>query len=233
MELVNTISNSRTWNRHGVKIAYGLSILILLLVLVSIAWNAYDQRRTRATNLAPQKIAPITKKSTLNYRVNDIVKANLFGDPTPAPPKVTKARPTTLDLTLQGILASTDIDMARAIIRSGKKKSQLYSIGEEIKGAGVSIKEIKTHEVLLNRNGAIESLKIKRKKARGNSSILSYSNNRSGRLSSSGSQTASIQDFQTIQRSIPKPRSNNGAPRKIRKPNFSGLDRALQKMGEI
>jgi type II secretory pathway component PulC len=124
--------------------------------------------------------------------------------------------------------------MARAIIMSGKRKSKLYSIGESIRGAGVSIEEIRSGEVLLNRNGAIESLPLTQRKSRGgsNSSIISYSDGSSGQVSDSGLQTASTGSPQ-LGNSIAKPRSANGQPRKIRKPNFSGLDRALQKMGEI
>lgn len=229
MQLLNTISTSRTWTRHGLKIAYGFSGLLLLAVIASIALSIKTQNEIKATNYAKQAIAPIKKKAQHSYRVNDIVKANLFGDPSPAP--VAKIAPkTTLDLTLQGVLAASDASMARAIIMSGKRNSKLYSIGESIQGAGVSIEAIKANEVLLNRNGAIESLPIIKPKSRGkgNNPIISYSDGSSGQFS-----TSSLHKVSQVRRTNSKPRSANGKPRKIKKPKFSGLDRALQKMGEI
>jgi type II secretory pathway component PulC len=230
MQLLNTISTSRTWTRHGLKIAYGFSGLLLLAVSASVALSIKAQSEIKAANYAEQTIAPISKKAQHSYRVNDIINANLFGDPSPAP--IAKVAPkTTLDLTLQGVLAASDTSIARAIIMSGKRNSKLYSIGESIKGAGVSIEAIKANEVLLNRNGAIESLPMVKPKSRGNGngSIISYSDGSSGEVSSSGLQKVSSQ----VSRTTSKPRSASGRPRKIKKPNFSGLDRALQKMGEI
>ena len=232
MELLNTISTNRTWNRHGVKIAYAIAIFILLLVLANIAWGAYSHNRQRNIDFTEQKIAPITKKSKQTYRIQDVVRANLFGDSKPKP-VVKVAKETTLDLTLQGVLSASDEKMARAIIMSGKKKSELYSVGENIKGSGVSIKEIREDEVLLSRGGAVESLSLKTKKGKGDSSIITYRNGAPGTLSSSNLQTVGANNFEKVGRSTSKSRSENGAPRKVRKPNFSGLDRALQKMGEI
>jgi type II secretory pathway component PulC len=229
MELLNTISNNRTWNRHGLKIVYAVAVLLCLLIIASISWNVYSQSKLKSANYAPQQIAPIVRSTKQSYRINDIVQANLFGNPNPAPVKkvITK---TTLDLTLQGILSATDEKMARAIIRSGKKKSELYSVGENIKGAGVSIEEIKISEVLINRNGAIESLPLNTKSSKLTNSLISYnSQGSSGTLSQSNSYSPAS----TTGRSTPKKRSPNGQRRAIKKPNFSGLDRALKKMSEI
>jgi len=134
-----------------------------------------------------------------------------------------------LNLTLQGILAASDSKLARAIITSGKKKAGLYSVGEDIKGVSASIKEIRANEVLLDRNGATESLKIK-KLGKGGGPIISY---HSDPPTAAPSVSAANLQSQVRQRPATKPRSPNGEQRKIRKPNFSGLDRALKKMGEI
>ncbi|MFT4634233.1 MAG: type II secretion system protein C [Arenicella sp.] len=234
MQLINTISNSRTWTRHAVKIAYGASAFLLILVIAGIAWNIKFQSQVKVANYSKQTIAPISKKAKFSYKIENIVSANLFGDPSPK--LTTKVAPkTTLDLTLQGVLSASNNAMARAIIMSGKHQSKLYSIGDSIQGAGVSIEEIKPNEVLLNRNGAIESLPLNTLKSKGgnDSSIITYSRGSSGQVSNSALQRRARADSQQTIRSMTKPRSANGQPRKIRKPNFSGLDRALQKMGEI
>ena len=231
MELLNTIANNRFWSRHGLQAGWALSVLILLLAVGKVSWSAYQQAQLKQANYQPQSLAPIARTTQRGYRVNDIVAANLFGDPAPKP--VLKQAPkTTLDLTLQGILWASDPNLARAIIMSGKRKSELYSIGEDIKGAGASVKEIRSGEVLLNRNGATESLPLVKLKGSGNRQIISYTPLREQAMSS-GSRLNNRTLSKNIQASSPKPRTPNGAPRKIRKPNFSGLDRALKKMGEI
>lgn len=233
MELLNTISNNRTWNRHGVTFAYGVAVSLCLLMIASVSWNVVTQKKLKLTQYQPQNIAPIVAHKAQGYRVSDMVRANLFGNPTPVPVKkvITK---TTLDLTLQGILSASDAQMARAIIRSGKNKPGLYSVGEKIQGAGVSIEEIKFNEVLLNRNGAIESLSLNKKNSSLAESLISYSSKgASGDLSTTHSYKNDTVPTVNIRRSTPKPRSPNGNRRAIKKPNFSGLDRALQKMGEL
>jgi type II secretory pathway component PulC len=205
----------------------------MVAVILSVAWNIKTQSKIKAANYTEQPIAPIKKNTQYSYRINDIVSANLFGNPSPI--AITKAAPkTTLDLTLQGVLAATDNAMARAIIMSGKRNSKLYSIGESIQGAGVSIEAINANEVLLNRNGAIESLPMIKfnNSGGGNNSIISYSDSNTGQISESGLRKSSARATQ-VSRTTAKPRSPNGEIRKARKPNVSGLDRALQKMGEI
>ena len=213
-----------------------LAALCLLLAFSRIAWTAYSQRQIKLSNYQPQVIKPIVKSVGPSYRINDIVSANLFGNPTPVK-VVQKAPKTTLDLTLEGILWATDPSLARAIIKSGKKKSELYSVGESIKGAGASIKEIRDGEVLLNRSGATESLPLIRKTTSGNRKVLTFAN------SSQNSNIATVTNSRprsraaTVRTSTQRPSKRsiapNGAPRKVRKPNFSGLDKALKRMGEI
>ncbi len=234
MELLNTISTSRAWTLHGTKIAYSVAIVLLVLSLASVVWHANGQSKLKKQNYSSQQIAPIQKKAKESYRITDIVRANLFGDPSPAKVVQEDAPKTTLDLTLQGVLSATDTNMARAIIMSGKRNSKLYSIGETIQGAGVSIEEIRPSEVLLNRSGAIERLPLVKGKgsSRGDNSIISYSDG-SARGAPNAELASNASSAARISRSTPRPRSANGERRKVKKPNFSGLDRALQKMGEI
>lgn len=237
MQLINTISNSRFANKHGLRIAWGLAAACLLWLLLSAGLTMREHLANKEDNYAAQALPTIAKAKQTNYRASDIVGANLFGDPNPRP-VVKQAPKTTLDLKLQGILWATDGAMARAIIMSGKKTSKLYSIGESIDGAGASIKEIRDGEVILSRNGAEESLPLIKKTASGNRQLITYSTptqrSRDTRLGNNAlARTDKTNSIQDLRRSSAKPRSANGKSRKIRKPNFSGLDRALKKMGEI
>lgn len=236
MQLINAISNNRFASKHGLKITWGIAAVCLLWLLLSSAMTLREQHVIKNKNYAEQSLPTSTKSKQPNYRASDIVSANLFGDPNPKP-VVRQAPKTTLDLTLQGILWATDSNMARAIIMSGKNSSKLYSVGESIEGAGASVKEIRDGEVILNRNGAVESLPLIKKTSSGNRQLITYSSP----LESSEiitpvatvARTEKTNSVQEIRRSSAKPRSPNAQPRKVRKPNFSGLDRALKKMGEI
>ena len=230
MDLFNIISNNRLWNKHGTLALWLLACLALLIAVSRIGWTAYSQTKIKNANYQAQDINPLVRSSRPLSRVNDIVSANLFGDPTPK--KVVKKAPkTTLDLTLQGILWATDPTQARAIIRSGKKSSELYSVGENIKGAGASVKEIRNGEVLLDRNGATESLPLLKKTSSGNRPLITYSDQSAERELASIPRTLKRNASNTPKR-VSRAASNN-TPRKVRKPNFSGLDKALKKMGEI
>lgn len=236
MQLINAISNNRFANKHGLKIAWAIAIVSLLWLTISAGLNIRAQMAIKSENYSEQALPKASKNKQVNYRASDIVSANLFGDPNPRP-VVKQAPKTTLDLTLQGILWASDSSMARAIIMSGKKRSKLYSVGESIDGAGASVKEIRDGEVILNRNGAAESLPLIKKTSSGNRQLITYSRpvdrGNVSTASSSLARTEKTNSVQDIQRSSAKPRSANKEPRKIRKPNFSGLDRALKKMGEI
>ena len=219
MESFNTFSNHPVIKKHGPKIALVCSILILLLFLISSGINLRAQEKTKAKNYANQPLEKINTRKRPSYKINDVISANLFGNPKPV--KVVKNAPkTTLNLTLQGILSATDTKVARAIISSNKKKKgTLYAVGDEIKGAGASIKEIRSQEVILNRNGAIESLPIKKSESKGDNTVYTPINNEARTSTNRNPERNSSQDLST-----------NNKARKIRKPNFSGLDKALDKL---
>lgn len=164
----------RFWHHHALKFAWTLTALCFLAVISTIMWDVKSGHRIKLKNYSPQTIELIQNTGQSNYRVKDIISANLFGDPTPK--KITIApQPTNLDLSLDGLLWASDNYASRAIITSGKNKSALYSIGQEIIGAGgVSIKEIQQNEVILNRNGLTESLSLIKSTISGNRRSIAF-----------------------------------------------------------
>ena len=215
MESFNTFSNHPIIKKHGPKIALTCSILLLLLFLISSGINLRAQEKTKAENYANQPIEAINTRKRPSYKINDVISANLFGNPKPT--KVVKNAPkTTLNLTLEGILSATDTSFARAIISSSnKKKGELYSIGDEIKGSSASIKEIRSQEVILNRNGSIESLPIKKSQSKGDNTVYTPIDNDARTRANTSSTRNSSRDLSTSHKA-----------RKIRKPKFSGLDKS-------
>lgn len=236
MDVINTITTNRLWNKHSLKLAWGGALLLLALVLASIAWTTWNQVKIKQINYQPQTVAAINTSNKPSYRVNDIVAANLFGDPTPAP--VVKVAPkTTLDLTLIGVLWSSDNTVGRAIIKPGRKAAGLYSVGENIKGAGASVQEIRDDEIILDRNGALESLPLQKKTDSGNRQIITFNNGQTANPNIDPvvnfEQHTNGQPNNTNVRTPTTPNNQSAPSRRVRRPSFSGLDRALEKMEEL
>ena len=132
--------------------------LLFISSASSVAYSIHRNAKAKAADLAPQNLTPIAKRTASTYSVRDIVRANLFGDPTP-PKTQTKAIPkTTLKLKAIGIFWSTDGTKARAIVQSGNKPANIYATGADIKGSGATISEILKDAIILDRNGTKERL---------------------------------------------------------------------------
>ena len=229
--------NSRFLNKHSIKITWFLAISVLCIVVVSIIWTVLKQSRIKASNYEPQEVQIIAQNNQPIYQVNDIVSANLFGNPTPPIIEQRVAPKTTLDLTLVGVLWSSDND-GRAIIMAGKKASELYSLGEDIKGASASIEEIRSAEVILNRNGALESLPLIKKTANNGQKILVFENETDTVTNSVSSEVGNNNRSRSpiINRANQIQNTANGGStdnRRVRRPNYTCLYRALEKMGEL
>lgn len=247
MDKLKAIFNTRFLNRHGASLAWAMSGLVVLLVLFYIGWSSYTQAQIRNSNYQPQSLPPIAGKANKGYRVNDIVAANLFGNPAPKPvPK--EAPKTTLNLKLEGILSASDQNIARAIISAKNKAARLYAVGDRIQGANASIKEIRDLEVLLLRSGATESLPLLKSKSSGNRSIITFedvppADDGNAIPDSAANPSDDSQQFAAEERSrqfsaanrstAQRSRGETGSNRKVRKPNLSSLDRTLRKQGEL
>lgn len=213
------------------KITWGACLFLLFLVIGLIGYSEYRNHQNKVADYAEQNLPPIASNRAPLYRASDITSANLFGDPRPKEVVVKNIPKTNLNLKLIGVLWATDQEFARVIIESGNK-AELYSVGENIKGAGASVKEIRSNEILISRNGATEKLPLIKKK--GGNDIISFETVSYADGGNWDQGTNTFNEPANIGRSSNrKPVSPNGQNRKIRKPNFSGLDRALQKMGEI
>jgi type II secretion system protein C len=229
--------------RNAPAIGLGLGVLLLILVATKVTLDTLDKRTIKQKDYAPQNVTPLTQKTSDRGIRSEIVKrANLFGNAAPA--VLVNAPKTTLNLTLLGIFSSNSPAYARAIIQAGRSSSKLYSVGDDIQGAGAKLEEIRPHEVLLNRSGAIESLPLNKVGSMkgatitfnapptppdlnpGSTTVASFSNNSDGNQASnglpSGTSNAEIKED-----------SPNGPRRKIKRPSFSGLDRAIQKADDI
>ena len=228
-ELVEKLRSKHT------LIALWLSAAILVVVLATVSHSAWNKRTTKKIDYTAQNVKPLQSGSkTSATNVERVVSANLFGNPTPVVAAV--APQTTLNLTLQGVLSATSPLLARAIIQAGNSPGALYSVGDVIQGAGASVEEIKPSEVLLNRAGAIERLPLNTiANSKGaNITFGSVANQESAREvasfdSGERNNKASAKQARRSTESVRKPDSPIGERRKIKRPSFSGLERAIKR----
>lgn len=118
---------------------------------------AHDQAAQRGAAAAGEGHA------SLQYDVDDIIAAHLMGRP-PAddePVDVAQAPETRLQLRLLGMIASANEQYARALIGVNARQVGAYGVGESVEGTDASIHSVEPRRVLLNRNGAVESLHLK------------------------------------------------------------------------
>jgi type II secretion system protein C len=108
----------------------------------------------------PVVAAPLqVRAAPKGFDVEPIVSAHLFGQVQPENQDPATASPSTAALKLTGTLATGDPRHGIAII-GDQAKSHVYSIGESLDGA--SLWEVYQDHVILERNGAYESLSLPR-----------------------------------------------------------------------
>ena len=145
-------------------------VLVILLALYLIAfaaeltWRLLPEPETATTSNRTQHSAAIATSSP-NNRVNlaQIKRLNLFGDLSAEPvveqPTVTDAPETNLNLTLSGVVASSDPKVAAAIIEN-RGKQNVYGINEPIEGTRAILKEVYEDKVIIRNGSRNETLML-------------------------------------------------------------------------
>ncbi|MEA1888783.1 MAG: type II secretion system protein N, partial [Pseudomonadota bacterium] len=145
------------------------SAVIYLLAFALLGWAAVDlyQRyqshsewknersaETPAAASAPQTSNP---KSTLS-----VARQHLFGEKKTAQQveTITRAPATRLKLKLIGVIASHTGGASKVIIQIENADIGVYSIGDKLPQGNAIIEKIEPTQVLLRRNGKLESLAI-------------------------------------------------------------------------
>jgi general secretion pathway protein C len=113
----------------------------------------------------PSAISSDVSAQSGRANVQVIATTHLFGEATEeALPLVPQApvddlAETALALTLKGIMAGSDETLSIAIIADNRNEEKIYSIGDTI-AAGTTLHAVYTEQVVLNRNGTLEALKL-------------------------------------------------------------------------
>jgi len=162
------------------RIQQTLLVLLTLWALSSIArfaWSLLPSPELHTPSSAP--VNPVTVSGATQQAVSVDLDAmlglGLFAQPdaqAPADPVSVAsgggsregiesgARETRLDLTLQGILASTDDGLGSVIIEANRSQKH-YAVGDKLPAAGqVSLAKVMPQQVVIDNNGTYELLKL-------------------------------------------------------------------------
>jgi len=187
-------------NRRLAAIATMLLIIACAWLLVELTWIFFPQG-DQSTMPVVQRTKPLINNQAQQDNFKQLTSANVFGVSEKAPlQQQSKAPETKLNLTLKGVLATSPMEMASAIIAQGKNgKEDIYGIGDKMPG-GVTIKEIYPEYVVLERSGRLETLKLQKVSGIDGFGSGDTSNLRSGSSSNSysqGSPAAALKDIRS------------------------------------
>jgi len=149
------------WVSH---IPFWLNILFIILLAkfaANFTWLVFVPKAEY--KIASSSSVPLSNKS--KARLNSVSRLHLFGQSqSGSTTTTTKIAKTKLRLALKGVFASTNPLKAFAIIaESANAKGRTFKVGERLP-SGATLHEVRATEVILNRNGRLESLALPQKK---------------------------------------------------------------------
>ena len=143
-------------------------VVILALYLIAFAaqltWRLLPEPELADTGNAPVTSSVVSRSSGQNQvNLSQIKRLNLFGDLTAPPeveePQVTEAPQTNLNLTLSGVVASSDPKVAAAVIEN-RGSQNTYGVNEKIEGTNALLKEVHHDKVIIKNGNRHETLML-------------------------------------------------------------------------
>lgn len=155
---VSTALFSATFQRNLRRVVVlGLSIYLIVL-LAQLSWKIIPQPALNSTTVKQTQSTnkPSSASTENSVNVAAIQRLNLFGKPSAEPAKVapepvTDAPETNLNLTLTGVVASSDSDSGAAIIEH-RNSQATYGVGEKIEGTNAFLSQV-LHDRVIIKNG--------------------------------------------------------------------------------
>lgn len=155
-----TLVRHQAWLR---RLAVVLLSLYLLAFAARLVWQLVPAPEAPT---APTSRAMPTAGSSAGQRgvsVAQIQQLNLFGEynatPQPVQQEVTDAPQTTLNLTLTGVVASSIVAQAAAIIEN-RGTQMVYGLGEKIEGTNVTLHQVQADRVIIENGSRHETLML-------------------------------------------------------------------------
>jgi general secretion pathway protein C len=156
-ELKSGQALTRLFNERGAQIVAVVLLLLLGLDSALIITRALDQPAAVPTPGAGGATVPFRPSVNPTLQLALIVNAHLFG--TAGVSATGEAPQTTMPLILAGVIAERDPAKGQAIIGENPTAAKLYAVGGAIPG-GAKLHAVYADRVLLERNGALEALKL-------------------------------------------------------------------------
>jgi general secretion pathway protein C len=147
------------------KLIVVLLSLFLLAYVAELTWRLLPEPTNANMPVTLDKVAnSANNKTNLKLDLVTVKKLNLFGDfaaqPVVAENKtVTEAPVTKLDLTLTGVVSSSEIDLGAAIIEN-RNQQQTYGLGEKIEGTNATLAEVYVDRVIIKNGPDKETLML-------------------------------------------------------------------------
>jgi len=135
--------------KKGAVLVFLLFALLFLCQLLNIMWP--KQQQTVLSQRAALVKAPLDEKALL-------FSSALFGE-YQLEPVDDMIKPSTLDLTVAGILYSPNAALSQALIQSASQDEHVYQIGDTVPGGAV-IEQITPTDVVVRYLGRLERLVI-------------------------------------------------------------------------
>jgi general secretion pathway protein C len=138
-----------------------VSAVLAALILLEIVRLAYPLLASPVKSPQPT-VAAARRAARPGLDIQSVVSAHLFGfaTATPGAQDPDNAPPSAANLVLAGTIATQNPKRGVAIVSDGGAPSKIYSVGERIGGA--SLHSVYLDRVILDRNGALETLLLPR-----------------------------------------------------------------------
>lgn len=154
------------WQKHQKSINRGV-VLLLAVYLLSYAaellWRLIPSPESEINQSSIANQTSGTGKKQQVVDVNSIKRLHLFGDPGAVKQEVKTvvqdAPETNLNLTLSGLVASTEEQGGAAIIEN-RGEQNTYGIGEKIDGTRAVVKEVFPDRIIIDNSGRMETLML-------------------------------------------------------------------------
>jgi general secretion pathway protein C len=156
----------RMYSQHQNKIIL-LIVVLLSLYLIAFAaeltWRLVPQPESSQSRLLNNSNTS-TAQSASRLDISPLTKLNLFGNPDAKPivtalAEITDAPETKLNLTLTGVVSSTDPKVGAAVVENNGKQNT-YGVGDKIDGTNATLDQLYIDRVIIKNGLARETLML-------------------------------------------------------------------------
>lgn len=152
------------YQRHINMVVIILLALYLIFLLAEITWRFIpDPQSSQDTQFAPPVANTAVNARQNSVNLAGIKRLKLFGDPAAQPEVkqavVQDAPQTRLNLTLTGVVATTETASGTAVVAQSGRQA-VYGIGEKIEGTNASVQEVFADRIIIRNGTQMETLML-------------------------------------------------------------------------